>query len=170
MMVTPTDLQGEGTKSTLPAGAVDIRVVKCWFQSGVDLEETDKCVLTPELLLKDDKLVYVDLQEKQNYLRSQGPGREGYVLISGPDSHGLRDLQPKDSETLQPVDIEVASNKQFWVTVHVPEDAKPGDYTGEDLNLLLSTHLLPKSPCVSTSCHSYWKNLPCAIPSIIWAS
>ncbi|MFH2069065.1 MAG: hypothetical protein ABII89_06360, partial [Candidatus Omnitrophota bacterium] len=36
----------------------------------------------------------------------------------------------KDSPALLPVNIPAGTNKQFWVTVKVPEDAKDGVYTG----------------------------------------
>jgi len=53
----------------------------------------------------------------------------------------------KDSSTLLPVHIAANTNKQFWVTVHVPENASSGRYSGRitlststarhDLNLML---------------------------------
>ena len=58
-------------------------------------------------------------------------GEEKYILISGPDSSNMKDIQPQDAETLQPVDIAAETIKQFWVTVHVPEDAAAGSYVGK---------------------------------------
>lgn len=130
LMATATDLRSEN--SSIPASAVDIRVVKCWFQSGVRLNETNKFILTPELLLKDDQLVKVDLSEKKNYLRASGVSiPANYVLISGKSSENMKDIKPHDAATLQPVDIEADTNKQFWITVHVPDNATPGQYQGK---------------------------------------
>ena len=142
-------------EASIPASAIDIRVVKCWFQSGVEIRGTQKCLLTPELLLKDDKLIRVDLKNKRNYLRQINPaGEESYLLLSGPDSGHLDAIQPKDSDVLQPVDIEAGANKQFWITVKVPEDAIPGNYQGKILltapdippkKLILHLRVLPFS-------------------------
>ncbi len=129
LRVVATDLKGPN--GTMPASAVDIRVVKCWFQSGVQIWDTKQRILTPELLLKDDRLVRVDLEDKQNYVRILDPGgKETFVLISGSGSEGMKEIQPKDASTLQPVDIEAETTKQFWVTVRVPDDAAPGWYEG----------------------------------------
>ena len=129
LRVTATELKSE--RHTIPAKAIDIYAVKCWFQSGVESWETDKCVLTPELLLKDDSLVKVDLEKKENWLRRNNTDDTAeYVLISGPTSENTKDIQPQDAKTLQPVDIPKETIKQFWVTVHVPKDAVAGEYRG----------------------------------------
>ncbi len=126
LQLTPSELQGQS--SSIPSTAVDIRVVKCWFQAGSAIDETNKRLLTPELLLKDDEMVMVDLAAQQNYLRT--PGLSGtYVCISDTKTD-LSGIQPQDAQTLQPVDIDNNTNKQFWVTVHVPDDALPGIYKG----------------------------------------
>lgn len=130
LKVTATDLKSE--RHIIPASAVDIYVVKCWFQSGVQIWETNQRILTPELLLKDDGLIKVDLENKQNYLRTvNAKGEKKYILISGKDSAGLKNIKPKDAETLQPVDIEAEMNKQFWITLHVPANAAAGEYEGK---------------------------------------
>ena len=128
--VTATDLKGQGF--SIPGSAIDIRVVKCWFRAGVQLSETNKCILSPELLLKDDKLVKVDLEGKRNFCRTiSNSGKESYVLISDPLGGDLKDFQPKDADHLLPVDMDVGSVKQFWITLHVPEEAPPGQYEGK---------------------------------------
>lgn len=132
LVVSATELRGAG--GVIPARAVDLRVVKCWFQAGrlLHVPHGKQYLLTPELLLKDDKLVKVDLVEKKNYLRVSGPLEpEKFVLISGPDSAALKDVRPWDAETLGPVDLEAGMVKQFWVTLHVPADAAPGLYLGK---------------------------------------
>lgn len=133
LKVTPTDLVS--ANSRLPASAVDVRVVKCWYQAGVRISDTRHKVLVPELLLKDDGLVRVDTKAKQNYLRTTTPGGDTrYILLSGKSSDNLKDIQPRDADTLQPLDLDADTTRQFWVTVHVPPEAKPGGYVGH-LNL-----------------------------------
>jgi len=149
--VTATELKSE--EHTIPSSTVDIHVVKCWYQSGVEIWDNKQCILTPELLLKDDGLVRVDFENKANYLRTvDASGKESYILISGKDSGNMQDIQPQDTDMLQPVDITAGTNKQFWVTVHVPEDAAAGVYEGKiELNaantptveLILRLRVLP---------------------------
>jgi hypothetical protein len=138
LQADPAPLQG--VRSAIAARAVDIRAVKCWYQAGTAVEDVSHTVLTPELLLKDDKLVMVDLAARKNYLRpAPASGKsspltsnplQGYVCISDKSSENLANIQPQDTQRLQPVDIYANSNKQFWVTVHVPEDTLPGIYRG----------------------------------------
>ena len=105
--------------------------MKCWFQSGVGVKATRQRLLVPELLLKNDKLVRVDLENKQNYVRDvDASGQDAYILISGPNSDSMKHVQPEDTETLQPVDIEAGTTRQFRITVRAPEDATPGQYKG----------------------------------------
>jgi len=128
--VSVTDLFHE--KDRIHSSAVDVRIVKCWFQAGYRIYDVKKRILTPELLLKDDKLIRVDYKSKDNYLRVKDRnGKDVYVLISGSDSRDIVDILPRDADTLQPVDIDAGTNKQFWITVRVPQDAKPGEYTGK---------------------------------------
>ncbi|MFH2068876.1 MAG: CFI-box-CTERM domain-containing protein [Candidatus Omnitrophota bacterium] len=64
------------------------------------------------------------------------PRGEEYYWINNPyqtpwDAEGRPENFPiKDSPVLLPVDIAADTNKQFWVTVKVPEDAAAGIYTG----------------------------------------
>ena len=117
---------------TLPADALDVRVVKCWFQGGAGtIVFQNKRVLVPELLLKDDDLVRADLEKKENLLRQVDKvGKTTYVNISTPTSEHLADIRPRDADRLLPVTIPAESAKQFWLTVHVPSDARPGKYVG----------------------------------------
>lgn len=129
LTVSASDLKSPA--STIPASAVDIRVVKCWYQAGREIWDTKHPMYVPELLLKDDNLVRVDTQKKENCLRSTAPdGSQAFLLCSGPTSENLRDVRPLDAPVLQPVDVPARSLKQFWLTVHIPGDAKPGTYQG----------------------------------------
>ncbi|MCP3681200.1 MAG: hypothetical protein GY861_00785, partial [bacterium] len=119
-----------GPSGSISSENVDIKVVKVWYQSGVTIVHGSK-VLTPELLLKDDSLVKIENGE--NYLKVNG----NYVWISSPEGIPGVYVAPKsaefpvqDSATLQPVDISVNTNKQFWITVKVPDSATSGDYSG----------------------------------------
>ncbi len=120
-----------GPVGSIPSGNVDIRIVKCWYQAGETISNRGMKILTSELLLKDDSLVKVEGSE--NYLEVSG----NYVWISNPNGiSGLpeypttNDFPVQDSSTLQPTDIPANTNKQFWITVKVPDNASPGNYSG----------------------------------------
>jgi len=130
IQMTASDLTGPDQRK-IPASAVDLKLVKCWYQAGDGtIRITDNRVLLPELLLYDDKLVKVDYSQKRNYLKVSIGGKEQYIGISMPDETIPDDAIIRDAEVLQPFDLEAESNKQVWVTVHVPEDAATGDYKG----------------------------------------
>ncbi len=126
----------DGPAGSLPAGAVDVRVVKCWYQGYGNIGRSAKRVLKPELLLKDDALIRVDYENKRNFMRqTDAAGNTVYVDISrdldeGATRDDLKDLKPMDAERLQPVTIPKGTAKQFWLTVHVPDSAKAGRYRG----------------------------------------
>ena len=139
LQVEAGDLEGPG--GTIPAKAIDIKVVKCWYQSGTKGEaaekEYSKRALIPGLLLNDERLIKVDYQKKENYLQVPVPTKQKYIWISNPDEKqgdnpGIpsKEFPLRDSPVLLPVDIPANRNQQFWVTVHVPEGAEPGTYSG----------------------------------------
>ena len=126
---TPGKLSGSVGHS-IPASAVDIRTVKCWYQSAVppsNIRQAGVRNLIPELLLHNDNLVRVDTTAKQNYLELPGGGE---LCISNDTQATPELIQPIDAATLQPLSISANTNKQFWVTVHVPANAAPGTYNG----------------------------------------
>ena len=140
----------EGDKGSIPSSAVDIKVVKVWYQGGKAGygHGGGGKILVPELLLNDDSLVKVDYDNQENYLKLSFPDREEYFWISGEEipasitvpnpgwiipsatTISMDKFPVKDSPVLLPVDIPAYTNKQFWVTVHVPENAQGGLYTG----------------------------------------
>jgi hypothetical protein len=136
--VTATDLKGR--EGSIDAGAVDVRAVKCWYQSGGTGRfpiNRGLRLLTPELLLKDDDLVRVDYEEKQNYVKLAFPdGTQKWLWVSSsettPEEKDVSvEAQPiRDARALQPATIEKATAKQFWITVQVPERARWGKYEG----------------------------------------
>ena len=100
--VQAAELYREGEPETvISADAVDVKWVKCWYQLRG---------LVPELLVNNDAVVPVGDSEK---------------------------FPPVDTETiadsaeLQPMNLPAGFTKQVWLTVHVPEDAQPGQYTGQ---------------------------------------
>jgi len=129
----------------IPSCNIDIRVVKCWYQDrGRNYQEetpaktynplplAHKKALVPELLLHDDYLIRVDTKERHNYLRTFENGQVKYLIISsekeGEGVSGASAVPVNDSSHLLPVDIKKDSNKQFWITVKVPEQARAGAY------------------------------------------
>ncbi len=100
LRVSASELAGQA--GTIPASAVDVSVVKVWYQSGRGIYiEKDKHYLTPELLLKDDGLVTVDREKKVNVLK-----------------YGFMEM--RDADELQPFDVAAGKVMQLWVTVQVP--------------------------------------------------
>jgi len=132
----------KGLAGKLPASVVDVRAVKVWYQDqGLNYKEktpphnynpvhlTGVKSLIPELLLYDDSLVKVDYDKQLNLLKTS----RGYVDITRTESPRVATREEflfADAATLQPVDIPAGNSKQFWVTVHVPDDAAAGDYSG----------------------------------------
>jgi hypothetical protein len=129
IQISAADLTGTG-QQTIPASAVDIRLVKCWYQSGDGSILQNKTVLVPELLLHDDALVRVDTVKQMNYLKVSLNGTERFIDISSPDAIFPDNAVIKDADTLQPFDLDAHTNKQVWVTVHVPANTPSDNYTG----------------------------------------
>ncbi|MGD0229332.1 MAG: hypothetical protein ABSC19_03100 [Syntrophorhabdales bacterium] len=126
--VEVSDLTGPNG-SAIPKKDVDVRVVKCWYQGGTAISR-GTTVLVPELLLKDDNLVRVDRAARKNYLRVTIGGEAKYVDISSPDAVFPSNAELQDAKTLQPFGVTANTNKQVWLTVHVPADAASGRYMG----------------------------------------
>lgn len=133
----------KGPGGVIPASAVDLKWVKCWYQAGTAprgvVQDRLHKVLVPELLLSDDSLVQVDLEGQRNSLKLSFPGGARYVPVDDPTppkpTWGLnlrRDEYPvKDAATLQPLDLPAGQNKQVWLTLRVPANCPPGKYTGK---------------------------------------
>lgn len=121
---------------------VDLRFVKVWFQAGggwntIGLSHGGKTkVLVPELLLKDDGLVQPDEESKTNFLRLKYSSGTKLVSVSEPAALSSRivasvaEFPINDSAEVQPVTIRRGEAKQLWITIHVPLDAKGGNYKG----------------------------------------
>ncbi len=179
LKVEATDLKGK--KGVIPSENIDIKVVKCWYQAGnswndIKNADTTKKILTPELLLNDDSLVKVDYEKQENYLKLSFPEGEKYVWISNPDEemkeksyklNPVKDYPVKDSPVLLPVNISANTNKQFWITIRVPDNAGEGVYKGkinltskgENLgSLTLKLKVLPFKLASPKACYDLKKN------------
>jgi hypothetical protein len=135
LCLTSSDLILEDGTGIIPADYVDIRVVKCWYQAGYRVNDLIHKHLTPELIVKDDSLIYTS--DESNYLKlTPNGGSPYYICISTPDTRtdrqvlSLTEFPVRDTDDLQPVNLVSGQNKQFWITVKVPEDAAFGTYTG----------------------------------------
>jgi hypothetical protein len=134
--------------NVIPAANLKIRNVKCWYQNEgawfTHQRKSDQKVLVPELLLNDDSIIKVLDDKKTNLLKLNFPDGARYVNpveVKGvkftvrPGSSPWSIFTPeafpfKDSDNFESVSLQAKSNKQFWLTVKVPENAKPGIYNG----------------------------------------
>lgn len=114
--------------ATIPAAAIDLRVVKCWYQSGnawyTTAGDPDNPTLVPELLLHDDSLVTALPGNKQNSVRIDGQLTPVAAKASAPF------LPDDDAATLQPLTLQPGQNRQLWLALRVPADATAGIYQG----------------------------------------
>ncbi|HEX2960283.1 MAG TPA: hypothetical protein VHO43_00730 [Ignavibacteriales bacterium] len=114
---------------SIDRSALDVSIAKVWFQAGVKSSETDKKILTQELLVKNDSLVRVNYEDKTNYLLVKDPsGKRKYIDISSPEVKFPDNVIIEDSKSLRPFNLDGMTNRQIWLTMHIPEGAKPGKY------------------------------------------
>lgn len=122
-------------KNTIPAFAVDLRIVHYWYQAGTAwssyFADPLRKELVPELLVHDEALLKTDMAKKENFLRvgSQyqwisypgdlDAGRFNYVLAP-----------VRDASRLTAFSLEPGARKRFFLTVRPPKDAVPGLYSG----------------------------------------
>ncbi len=123
--------------------AVDLKLVKLWYQSGNAwssyFADPLKHALVPELLVNDENLVQVDCNRRDNYVRyNNADGTTSYWWMTAPFTsvnydrtlgQGQTDMI-RDAETLQSVVLNKGEFKQFIATVCPPKDAQSGLYTG----------------------------------------
>ncbi|MFV1966839.1 MAG: hypothetical protein ACC628_15545 [Pirellulaceae bacterium] len=102
----------------LPSDAIDIRVVQPYFR-----EVGEWPMTIPWLLVHDPDMLTID-DEPQPAAAIENPRREPWSAYTRTNR---LTRAPIDALALRPVDIE--GIRQFWITVHVPLDAKPGSYT-----------------------------------------
>ncbi len=132
----------KNAKNTIQASSVNIKLVKCWYQAGSAWSNIgqDKLhrILVPELLLNDDRLVKVDYEKQDNYVRGNFQDGEKYLWISDASkstsdmgTHSVQDFPITDAPNLMPMSLNARTNQQFWITIKVPEKTQPGKYSGK---------------------------------------
>jgi len=119
---------------SIPANRLDVSIVKVWYQSAVQsaLALGLNKHLTQELLVKNDNLVKVDYAAQTNSLlvTRNSDGTQYYQNISDPGATFPNStVTVKDADTLQPFSLDTTTNRQIWMTVHVPDNAAAGKYT-----------------------------------------
>ncbi len=136
-----SDLKGK-KGGVIPASALDLKLVKIWYQCGSAwfgyMADPLGRALTPELLVNDENMIIADATTQDNYARySNADGSTHYEWISADymvtdykNSNLVRIALIKDADTLQPVVLNKNEFKQFMVTIHVPANAEAGIYTG----------------------------------------
>jgi hypothetical protein len=116
----------------IPADAINIRLVKVWYQAGEGIQYSmPEGILAPELLLKDDSLVMVDYVNRTNYLKVTINGVQQYIEISNRTGTFPDTAEIHDTLSLQPFSLKENENKQVWLTVHIPNTTPSGDYYGD---------------------------------------
>ena len=137
----PTDLKGPNGE-TVKASEIDVRVVKCWYQCGAAFNTyfpagRSNRLLCPEMLLHDDDLMHVDTGSRRNILRLSYPDGPQYadmtevVTAEHLTPFNIYQEPVSDAKDFRPLDLDEGCMRQFWLTVKLPEDRTPGDYTGQ---------------------------------------
>jgi len=138
-----TGLKNKGGK-TIPAGNIDIKLVKCWYRCGGAwmTYHADKLtrILTPDLLLNDDSVIRVDENAQSNERLLHLAEGDRYVdnSLNGQDlqefymnGEKTKVIPFKDAATLQPVKMEAAGRcRQYLFTFQIPEAQADGFYHG----------------------------------------
>lgn len=126
--------------SRIPASAIDIKIVKNWYQGGSAwygyFADGLGRLLVPELLLNDENFIKADPKTLDNYARcSNEDGTVSYQWISADhmvtNYHWANQAKAglfRDADKLMPVVLNKNEFKQYMITVQVPETAKEGIY------------------------------------------
>lgn len=146
--IRPTALRHAGN-GELVQGALDVRVVKRWYQSSFGARaDKELRYLTPELLVYDDALVRTEARDNWvrlttgDYVRTSLPAMKRVREITPPDAFPVR-----DAATLQPVSLAATENRQFWVTLQVPATTPAGRYSAA-LRLTVSEREVARIPVI----------------------
>ncbi len=97
-----------GVAGSWPEDAVDVRVVKEYYRGALGGSGAP----VPTLLVHDESFLAIEPAPTETNPKAMKNVLRGEL---------------RDTAELQPVEIN--TRKQFWVTVHVPEHAKPGTYS-----------------------------------------
>lgn len=134
----------KGDAKAIPSESLNPFWVKSWYQDGNAWHQVEKNwekTIVPELLLKDDSLITINKETKDNFIKLTRGESVDYAWVSEPrvreSSEGRSGVQrPEDfpvydSKTLLPISLGKNETRQLWVKVKVPKDAKAGVYRGE---------------------------------------
>jgi|GEM_PF-2999674 len=121
----------------ISSGSLDTKIVKTWYQNQ-DKNDTSNPnpnyyssmhrVLMPELLLKDESLIKAE--NNTNMLKTiKGDWVDVGAEIKTPETFAFDPLF-KDSSILKSFSLQKNKNKQFFVTIKIPENTTAGDYSG----------------------------------------
>jgi len=165
-----------GAQDSIDASNIDIKLVKCWYQAnnrqpgtGGDVTTQRGKALMPELLLNDDQLVRVDLKTKQNLLRViDTKGNTRYEDVSRQNDEMSLDMTIRDAPSLQPINIKAGYVQQFWLTVHVPDDAVSGTYRGNIS--VISNDATPQQIPIELTVHPFDLAKPMLVYSMFYRS
>ena len=100
----------------------DFRVVKNWYMGSQTSihptkQELENPKLTPELLLKNDGLIFIDKKMQKNYVQITESGVESYQDISSPTALMPNGAVINDTVDLQPFTITAQNGKQIWLNL-----------------------------------------------------
>lgn len=129
------DLTGPGG-AVIPKKQMELKHVQCWYQPWWNSYFNGHGHYVPSLLLNDPDMIRVDERTKINYLKFYYPSGIEYHNICEPGSvlkYRAFDwaFEPVwDTDELLPVDCKFGRNRQMWLTLQVPKDAKAGQYKG----------------------------------------
>ena len=179
----PSDLMGPGG-AKIPASEIDFALVKVWFRAANRwgsywTGDQSKPKPIGDMIIHDDSIVKVDYEAKREWLRVDYREGSRYVDVSSRESKSKFDyhMQPvHDAERFVPMDLKKGFRQQFWVTVKVPKDARPGIYKGNiavasnrkpltalPVTLEVYPFALPKPKAhydTSKPFFSYWMSVP----------
>lgn len=131
-----------GPRGRIPASAIDLKIVKVWYQQGTAWggfhHDPLRRVPTPELLLHDEDLIEVDHGREENFARCDyrgGTTATRWISFSAPPvDHSyagpLKFHWIHDADAIRPFRLQKNAFKQVMATIHVPDDAKGGIYKG----------------------------------------
>ncbi|MGE5456957.1 MAG: hypothetical protein ACM3RX_01240, partial [Methanococcaceae archaeon] len=123
-----------GSNGSIPQSALDVSIVKVWYQSGYVSSQTNNKHLTQELLVKNDNIVKVDYGNQSNNLlvTNISDNSQKYINVSDPGAtFPNSSVLVKDSPTLLPFSLDGTTNRQIWMTIHVPDNVPAGKYTSQ---------------------------------------
>ena len=109
----------------------DFWIVKSWYmgsRTSISVSPQDflNPKLTPELLLKDDDLVYIDEGKKKNYLRISDSDQIQYLDVSSKVVLMPNNAKVQDSKLLQPFTIKPMHGKQIWLNLSTANNTYAG--------------------------------------------